>query len=83
MPVRIDPNINHENHAPCEQGSNKRPEANTVIITVTVSECDDPDQEYNLYRYDDEKKVPIKEFNSNSGNAISCVIFKGNKKGIY
>ena len=81
--MRIDPNINHENHATCKQGSNERPEANTVVITVTVSKCDDPEEEYILYRYDDEKKVPIEEFNSNSGNAISCVTFKGNKTGIY
>ena len=29
------------------------------------------------------KKVPIEEFNSNSGDAISCVTFKGNITGIY
>ena len=43
LPVRIDPNINNENYATCKQGSNKRPKANTVVITVTVSKCDDPE----------------------------------------
>jgi hypothetical protein len=64
LPVRLTTSINYE--APfIPDGSNARPPAGKVTLTVTVSGLT-KGQTYNLYYYTDESQVPTAQFNRQS-----------------
>ncbi len=69
LPVRVDTNINRE-HPSIASDSNERPTPMELTLTVTVSDLT-PHVTYNLYRYDDENKVPTEKFNYFAKNAVS------------
>jgi hypothetical protein len=66
LPVRVATDRNDER--PIRDGSNLRPKAVSVKLTVTVSGLE-PGVPYKLYRYDDFADVPEAAFNQHSGQA--------------
>lgn len=71
LPIEIKANPSEEKHQ-IEEGSDVRPAKINMVLDVTVSKMK-PDVTYNLYRYTDEKKVPIDKFNKNSKNRAASV----------
>lgn len=69
LPIRIVTEPNFERPA-IGSDSDERPAPMELMLTVTVSGLT-PKVSYNLYRYDDENKVPTEKFNFFAANAIS------------
>lgn len=62
LPVRLSTNVNYE-RPEMKDGSNARPAARDLTLTVTVSGLE-PGLSYNLYRYDSFESVPNSGFNA-------------------
>ena len=71
LPVRVDTDLNYENPE-IKPHSEVRPESMPLKLTVTVSGLQ-VGVEYNIYRYNDEEKVPTSKFNENAREAVSKV----------
>ena len=67
MPVRLTTSTNAETPAIVD-GSNTRPAAKPVTLTITVSSLK-PGTTYTLYRYNSMTKVPDSNINANVANA--------------
>ena len=67
VPVRLTTSVNAETPA-IANGSNTRPAAKPVTLTITVSGLT-PGQTYNLYRYSSMASVPDSNFNANAAKA--------------
>ena len=67
MRVQVTTSVNDE-EPEIQNGSNSRPPASPVTLTVTVSGLT-PGVSYTLYRYTDFSSVPNDRFNANAGNA--------------
>ena len=67
VPVRLTTSTNAETPAMI-RGSNTRPAANPVTLTITVSNLK-PGTTYNLYRYNTMANVPDSKFNANATKA--------------
>lgn len=67
VPVRLTTSVNGESPAIVD-GSNTRPPARPVTLTITVSGLT-PGRSYNLYRYSSMAAVPDSNFNANAARA--------------
>jgi len=67
LPVRVATNKNYEQPEMVD-GSNQRPRAMPLSLTVTVSGLS-PHVRYKLYRYSSLDKIPVENFNLSRGNA--------------
>lgn len=67
VPVSVSTQYNYEN-PPIVDGSNTRPAAMSETLTVTIPTLQ-AGKNYNLYRYDDETKVPTGNFNQYAAQA--------------
>lgn len=67
LPVRVTTDVNTE-EPPMRRGSNTRPAAQNLTLTVTVSGLR-PGVTYNLYRYNNFESVPNSGFNRKASNA--------------
>lgn len=70
VPVRVETNVNYEKPA-IKNGSNVRPTAMPLILTITVSGLK-AQVAYNLYKYDSLEAVPNEQFNAHAGAACKC-----------
>jgi len=70
-PIAITTDNRYENPQ-IKEGSEMRPVAGEIQLTVTVSKLQ-PGVQYNLYKYNDETMVPSSEFNANSMGAVSVL----------
>lgn len=69
IPIRVETSVNYESPE-IGRHSNERPTAmSNVHLTVVVGPLDPGT--YNLYRYDNEEKIPISEFNALRKNSVS------------
>ena len=75
LPITVNTNVNYESPE-IPNHSETRPPAMNITLTVTVSGLN-PNTNYVLYKYDDENKVPIKDFNKNKNNAVKVIEFIG------
>lgn len=73
LPITVNTNINYESPE-IPNHSETRPPSLNITLTITVSDLN-PNTNYVLYKYDDESKVPIKDFNKNKNNAIKVIAF--------
>ncbi len=67
VPVHVTTSVNDE-EPEIQNGSNNRPPASPVTLTVTISGLT-PGVSYTLYRYTNFAAVPNDHFNANAGNA--------------
>ncbi|MFZ4374103.1 MAG: hypothetical protein ACOYO2_12815, partial [Mycobacterium sp.] len=67
VPVRLTTSVNAETPTMVD-GSNTRPPATPVTLTITVSSLR-PGTTYNLYRYSSMANVPDSKFNANAAKA--------------
>lgn len=80
LPVLVASDKNFE--APqIEEQSEERPDNMPLGLVVTVSGLEEGET-YNLFRYDDEGKVPTKGFNQAAANAVSTVTFVADESGV-
>jgi len=70
IPVMVTTNTNAENPA-ISKNSDKAPKANPLELTVRVRIANQ-NESYNLYMYDQFKKVPESGFNSSASKAVNC-----------
>jgi hypothetical protein len=75
LPITVNTNVNYESPE-IPNHSETRPPPMNITLTVTVSGLN-PNTNYVLYKYDDENKVPIKDFNKNKNNAVKVIEFIG------
>lgn len=73
LPVRLDASLEKEDPEIVD-GSEKRPEAKPMTIIVTANGLQ-PEVKYNLYKYDDIEKVPVRHFNANQKSAAAVFSF--------
>lgn len=81
LPVSITTNVNNETPE-IKDGSNTRPAAASLVLTVTVSKLT-PNVKYNLYLYNSAANVPTSKFNANSKSAASVTSITGPANGVY
>jgi hypothetical protein len=81
LPVRLATNLNYE-HPQIRQGSARRPPAEPLVLTVTVSNLT-KGGEYNLYRYNTLASIPDRAFNANAGNAYEKWSVTGKSGGAF
>jgi len=73
LPIVIKTDKNYENPV-IKVLSEQRPEPMPLILTITVSNLH-IGEKYNLYKYNDEKMIPTKNFNANKDKAIATHTF--------
>lgn len=81
LPIRITTNVNYE-MPEISDGSNTRPVASTLILTVVISKLT-PNIKYNLYKYSNAANVPTSKFNTNSKSADTVTVITGPTNGVY
>ncbi len=81
LPVRVTTNINYE-HPQIAQGSGKRPAAEPLVLTVTVSGLT-KGAKYNLYRYKTLESIPNRSFNKYAPKAYEKWTITGQAGGKF
>jgi len=73
VPTRVDTDKNYEKPE-ITDGSNTRPSAETIVLTVTASGLT-VGTSYNMYQYNQMTNVPSSQFNGNAGQAFASWSF--------
>lgn len=81
LPITITSNVNYE--APeIDNHSEIRPASMPIVLTIKISSLL-RNQNYILYKYDDENMIPTSNFNDHKDNAISFIEFTLNDNDDY
>ena len=81
LPVRVTVNKNAELPV-IQDGSNTRPAASQIVLTVTVSNVTNGVR-YSLYKYTSTASVPTANFNQQSSSAAAVTLFIGSNTGFF